>query len=266
MLHKKEYECKEIKPEDCFKFYATAEKLENLIQSTMVEASYILSIVTELNILPLALQITNIAGNTLSRTLSAGRAERNEYLLLHAFHNKGYITPDKRAVVKKKESEGGKKKPAYAGGLVLDPKKGFYDRLILLMDFNSLYPSIIQEFNLCFTTVTGAAYFNLDDLTLPESTVEAGIVPTEIRKLVQSRVEVKKLLKTPNLSPELKVQYNIRQLALKLTANSMYGCLGATHCRFYAKGLAALVTMKGREILQNTKSLVENLNYEVGLV
>lgn len=132
----------------------------------MVEASYILGIVTELNILPLALQITNIAGNTLSRTLSAGRAERNEYLLLHAFYQKGYITPDKRAQTKKKEgaeaTHGGKKKPAYAGGLVLEPKKGFYDKLILLMDFNSLYPSIIQEFNLCFTTVSGAAFANVD--------------------------------------------------------------------------------------------------------
>lgn len=264
VLHKKEYECKEIKPEDCFKFYATVDKLESLIQATMSEAFFILSIVIELNILPLALQITNIAGNTLSRTLSAGRAERNEFLLLHAFNNKNYITPDKRVVGKKKEGEGGgKKKPAYTGGLVLDPKKGFYDKLILLMDFNSLYPSIIQEFNLCFTTVAGAAYSNVDDLVLPESTEKPGIVPTEIRKLVESRLSVKQLLKTPNLTPELKVQYNIRQLALKLTANSMYGCLGATHCRFYAKGLAALVTMKGREILQNTKSLVENLNYEV---
>lgn len=84
----------------------------------------------------------------------------------------------------------------------------------------------------------------LQNLALPEPNLEPGIIPTEIRKLVESRLEVKKLMKTPNISPELKMQYNIRQLALKLTANSMYGCLGATHCRFYAKGLAALVTGK----------------------
>jgi DNA polymerase alpha subunit A len=105
--------------------------------------------------------------------LNGGRAERNEYILLHEFHRLKYICPDKAwgkkaeqaaAVAKAEEaqdpddpSSGTKaakgKRDKYKGGLVFDPKRGLWDKYILVMDFNSLYPSIIQEFNIDFTTV-----------------------------------------------------------------------------------------------------------------
>ncbi|XP_055704301.1 DNA polymerase alpha catalytic subunit isoform X2 [Phlebotomus papatasi] len=260
----------EISNDDIHFMYESSDEILKLITLTMQDASYVLRLMCELNVLPLALQITNVCGNMMARTLQGGRSERNEYLLLHAFNERDYIVPDKKERLIGKEwdkqenaEQGqGRKKAAYAGGLVLEPIKGFYEKFILLMDFNSLYPSIIQEYNICYTTIDEPLHVE-DHIQLPDSSVEQGVLPKQIRRLVESRREVKKLMANPDLDPELKMQYNIRQMALKLTANSMYGCLGFSHSRFYAPHLAALITRKGRDILMDTKNLATKLNLEV---
>ena len=128
------------------------------------------------------------------------RAQRVEYLLLHAFHAKKYIVPDKMSypmketkLTKRRINHGvedgnfdelemddanidndvphsdhgkGKKGPAYAGGLVLEPKKGLYDKYILLLDFNSLYPSIIQVCIHSPTLCLPLVYYNIFSLSL----------------------------------------------------------------------------------------------------
>jgi DNA polymerase alpha subunit A len=125
----------------------------------------------------------------------------------------------------------------------------------------------LQEYNICFTTVSRKrpSGESAGDYIpeLPSDDSESGVLPVEIKKLVDSRRVVKNLLKDPNLTHDQKMQYDIRQKALKLTANSMYGCLGFSHSRFFAKPLAALITSRGREILLQTKSLVEKMNLEV---
>ncbi|KAG0614550.1 hypothetical protein M758_6G185500 [Ceratodon purpureus] len=286
-------ERKELMPSQIPGMYGNSSSLLELIESGETDAWLSLGLMFHLSVLPLTRQLTNISGNLWSKTLQGNRAQRVEYLLLHEFHLRKFILPDKLSQ-KEKEKEAGKRKapvladtdlqadgedgdnreiasdnvhgkkgkkgPAYLGGLVLEPKKGLYDKYILLLDFNSLYPSIIQEYNICFTTVEKAATGSIP--SIPSSEVP-GVLPQVLKGLVERRKQVKGWLK--RTTDILKYQqFDIQQQALKLTANSMYGCLGFTNSRFYAKPIAELITAQGREILQSTVDLVQNsLNLEV---
>ncbi|XP_070112932.1 DNA polymerase alpha catalytic subunit isoform X12 [Equus caballus] len=238
-----------IPMENVQNMYSESSHLLYLLEHTWKDARFILQIMCELNVLPLALQITNIAGNIMSRTLMGGRSERNEFLLLHAFYENNYIVPDKQIFRKPQQKLGdededidgdtnkykkGRKKAAYAGGLVLDPKVGFYDKFILLLDFNSLYPSIIQEFNICFTTVQRVAS-EAQRVTedgeqeqipeLPDPSLEMGILPREIRKLVERRKQVKQLMKQQDLNPDLVLQIlmHTKEMVQKMNLEVIYG-------------------------------------------
>jgi DNA polymerase alpha subunit A len=123
----KEGERKEIQIDDIPDMFSTIDRLFQFVGIIMHDSYCILKLAYDLNVIPLALQITQIAGNLMNRTLRGGRAERNEFLLLHAFTEKDFILPDKMV---RNFHEGGtqktktKSKAAYAGGLVLDPIKG----------------------------------------------------------------------------------------------------------------------------------------------
>ncbi|CAO3621927.1 unnamed protein product [Cunninghamella blakesleeana] len=271
-------------------YYHDAKNLLHMVKHNSFDTYLSMALMFKLQILPLTKQLTNLAGNLWARTMTGARAERNEFLLLHEFHRQKYICPDKSAMFKSKEAvdaieidgdndaekvktkSKGRRKPAYSGGLVLEPKKGFYDKYVLLLDFNSLYPSIIQEYNICFTTVkrdlTNEKSKDDEDNTeevpeVPDENLPQGILPKLLKTLVERRRQVKYMMKDSNISKTKMMQLDIRQKGLKLTANSMYGCLGFSHSRFFAKPLAMLITHKGREILQNTVDLAGKLNLNV---
>ncbi|RKP04792.1 DNA polymerase family B-domain-containing protein, partial [Thamnocephalis sphaerospora] len=261
-------------------YFKSASSLAYLTEHCCFDTFLVIKLMSKLQVLPLTKQLTALAGNLWGRTMTGARAERNEYLLLHEFHKAKFIVPDKAIYTSQRgagatqqdgDEDGGRKtegrrKPAYAGGLVLEPKKGFYDKFVLMLDFNSLYPSIIQEYNICFTTVNRPVRSDDnpdDEPDVPDSALETGTLPKLLARLVDRRRQVKQLMKDPKATPTELAQYNIRQTALKLTANSMYGCLGFTNSRFYAKPLAMLITSKGREILQNTVGLAESKGLDV---
>ena len=103
-----------------------------------------------LEILQMTRQLSNICGNLWKRSLENKRAERNEFLIMHDCKERGLIIPDKFKRVEDEEVEIRKK---YQGGMVLEPDQGYYSEYILLLDFNSLYPSIIREYNVCFSVI-----------------------------------------------------------------------------------------------------------------
>ena len=264
-------------------------QLLQLVRCCENDAYLSLQLMFKIMVLPLTKQLTNLAGNLWTKSLQGKRAERIEYLLLHEFHKLKFLVPDKetyRQRMAKKASkaeqgedggddddegdqrrgngQSGRKKPAYAGGLVLEPKKGFYDRYVLLLDFNSLYPSIVQEYNICFTTVTRPTVDDEGNTPLAElpTASETGVLPRLIGMLVARRRDVKALLKAEK-DPARRTQLDIRQKALKIMANSMYGCLGFSGSRFYARALAELITSRGRDALMHAVEMAANNNLEV---
>jgi len=266
--------------------------LLQLVRICENDAFLSLQLMFKLMVLPLTKQLTNLAGNLWTKSLQSKRAERIEYLLLHEFHKLKYVVPDKETykqrMAKKANrhddddddaptaahddddqrrgnGQSGRKKAAYAGGLVLEPKKGFYDKYVLLLDFNSLYPSIVQEYNICYTTVTRptpAPDGTTPLAELPPSSADNGVLPRLIGMLVARRREVRAILKQEK-DPARRTQLDIRQKALKIMANSMYGCLGFSGSRFYARALAELITARGRDALQHAVEIAGNNNMEV---
>lgn len=157
------YSRRDIDNDTALKTWATTkEGLLDYVGHCEADTFFIAALSLRVQMLPLTRILTNLAGNSWAKTLTGARAERNEYILLHEFHRNKFICPDKvvykgnqqkDSEAPEEEASDAKKKDKYKGGLVFEPEKGLYDKFVLVMDFNSLYPSIIQEFNICFTTV-----------------------------------------------------------------------------------------------------------------
>jgi DNA polymerase alpha subunit A len=163
----------DVDPEDTHSYFdhtlSSPDRLIKFIRLCEIDAFFQMAIASRVQMLPLTKQLTNLAGNSWW-VLICHQADlrnltlnvRNEFILLHEFHRLKYVCPDKSFEKKKFKAANDDeeevapakgKKAKYAGGLVFEPKRGLWDTYIMVMDFNSLYPSIIQEYNIDFTTV-----------------------------------------------------------------------------------------------------------------
>eukprot|EP01035_Chromulina_nebulosa_P020984 gene20984-27193_t len=156
---------------------------------------------------------------------------------------------------------------SYEGATVIEPIKAYYEVPIATLDFASLYPSIMQAYNLCYSTL-----ISKEDLKrLPEgsweespsghyfvkTTTKKGILPLILDELLAARKRAKKDMAMASDPMEKAVQ-NGRQLALKISANSVYGFTGALVGQLPCIPIASSVTAYGRNLLIQTKSFVEN--------
>ena len=156
----------------------------------------------------------------------------------------------------------------YEGATVIEPMKGFYSVPISTLDFSSLYPSIMMAHNLCYSTYLQskdhAALHNLVEGTDYKRTpngdlflikdVRKGLLPTILENLLSARKRAKSDLKKET-DPFKRAVLDGRQLALKISANSVYGFTGATIGKLPLLAISSSVTAYGREMIELTKKV-----------
>lgn len=159
------------------------------------------------------------------------------------------------------------RKAGYVGGLVLEPVKGVhYD--VFHFDFTSLYPSIIQTFNISPETWVKARDDSEGDFIYsPNGQAferEIGIVPRILTHLLDARNDIRynELKKYKEGSLEYEAAY-FKQYAFKTIANSFYGILGASFTRYYRKENAESITLSGHYLLNLVQEWCKGNEIEV---
>ena len=172
-------------------------------------------------------------------------------------------------------------KGSYPGGHVKEPQVGMHDHVVSF-DLNSLYPSIIMQFNMSPETIKNEYSPELDvetvlskpNVTVPENTAIAvggqhfdiskqGVLPKIIEEMYVERVEVKKdmlrfqqeLQSAEDKQTIFELQRKIslaenKQMSIKILLNSLYGALGNRYFRFFDQRIAEAITLSGQAIIR----------------
>jgi len=151
----------------------------------------------------------------------------------------------------------------YEGATVLEAQAGAYYGPITALDFASLYPSIMCAHNLCYSTlVMDPKYDNLPGVEYEQygshrfAQNVPSLLPVILTDLKAFRKKAKKLMAQHEGTP-MEAIYNGQQLAYKISMNSIYGFTGASKGMLPCVAIASTVTMRGRQMIEETKNYVE---------
>ncbi|XP_021937264.1 DNA polymerase delta catalytic subunit isoform X2 [Zootermopsis nevadensis] len=205
------------------------------------------------------MEMARVTGVSLSCLLTRGQQIKVVSQLLRKAKEEGYLMPAYGSGIQEEQ---------YEGATVIEPKKGYYADPIATLDFSSLYPSIMMAHNLCYTTLLQPGSRDRLGLTpdqyvkTPASnffvnkSVRKGLLPEILENLLAARKKAKADLKQEK-DPFRQKVLDGRQLALKMSANSVYGFTGAQVGKLPCLEISGSVTAYGRTMIEQTKQEVE---------
>ncbi|XYI34858.1 DNA polymerase [Cupriavidus oxalaticus] len=176
---------------------------------------------------------------------SGGSVAAFTHLYMPLMHRQGYVAPNLGDLAPE----------ASPGGFVMDSRPGLYES-VLVLDYKSLYPSIIRTFLIDpVGLVEGLAHPDDAD-SVPgfrgaRFSRTKHCLPAIVARVWQGREAAKRDRNKPLAQ------------ALKIIMNAFYGVLGSSGCRFFDPRLASSITMRGHEIMRQTRALVEARGYDV---
>jgi len=212
-----------------------------LAEYNLEDCRLVADIFAKTDMMNFSIQRAKMTGLAIDR--QGGSTAAFDNLYLPRLHRQGFVAPDIGSQQNKTLSP---------GGYVMDSQPGLYDN-VLVLDFKSLYPSIIRTFKI--DPLGLAVHTNLDN-SIPgfldaEFSRDRHILPDIVTQLWQDRDEAKKHKNNP------------LSLAIKIIMNSFYGVLGSSGCRFFNPQLASSITKRGHQIIQTTKIIIEEQGYPV---
>jgi DNA polymerase I len=149
-----------------------------------------------------------------------------------------------------------KEKPI-EGGYVESMGAGLYNNVVVL-DFKSMYPSMIMKYNICFTTLSPEGTIVAPNgVRFLDKSVRSGLIPRILKDLMDERDRVKKIMK--EAQPSDKAYYDGIQGAIKILMNTFYGVLASSFYRFTNPEIGAAVTAYARKTITG---LIEKLRKE----